>query len=73
MAPELELPVPEPEVLPPELEGPPVASKAAPTVWLELIANWQVPVPEHAPDQPANVLAAAAVAVNDTVEPGGTD
>ena len=44
------------------------------TVVLVLRVNEQTPVPEHAlPLQPINVLPAAGVAVNVTIEPGDND
>ena len=40
------------------------------TLWLAFIVTWQLPVPLHAPLQPANVEPLAALAVNTTCVPG---
>jgi hypothetical protein len=46
-----------------------VGSNVAVTAWLEFIVTVQPPVPEHAPDHPANVDPAAGVAVSVTTVP----
>jgi hypothetical protein len=48
-----------------------VRLKVAVTVWFEFIVTVQVPVPEQAPDHPANVETAFGVAVSVTTVPAG--
>ncbi|HET7229072.1 MAG TPA: hypothetical protein VFJ16_03685 [Longimicrobium sp.] len=43
--------------------------KVAVTEWAKFIVTWQVPVPVQLPDQPANALPPAGVAVRVTTEP----
>jgi hypothetical protein len=48
-------------------------AKAAETVVACVTVTWQVPVPEHTPDQPLNVLLASGTAVRVSVVPVAND